>query len=187
MIKKIKYIFFLLLLGSSFFSFAQIEAIAMMDTNKIRIGEQSKIDLYVKYKATQKNLNIQWPVIGDTLRKEVEVVNASKIDTTIPDKNKPDEIQQHQTITVTSVDSGFWAIPPFMFIVNNDTTKPVETDALLLVVYTLPVDTAEKSIKDIKAPFDEPFDWHEHLPYIYGGLVAIVIVILIIFILRKVL
>ena len=110
---------------------AQVEAIAMMDTNKIRIGEQSKIDLYVKYKTTQKNLNIQWPVIGDTLRKEVEVVNVSKIDTTIPDKSKPDEIQQHQTIIVTSVDSGFWAIPPFTFIVNNDTTKPVETDALL--------------------------------------------------------
>ncbi len=166
---------------------AQVEAIAMMDTNKIRIGEQSKIDLYVKYKTTQKNLNIQWPVIGDTLRKEVEVVNVSKIDTTIPDKSKPDEIQQHQTIIVTSVDSGFWAIPPFTFIVNNDTTKPVETDALLLAVYTLPVDTAEKSIKDIKAPFDEPFDWHEYLPFIYGGLVAIAVIILIIFILRKVL
>jgi hypothetical protein len=187
MIKKIKYLFFLLLLGNSFFSLAQVEAIAMMDTNKIRIGEQSKIDLYVKYKATQKNLNIQWPVIGDTLRKEVEVVNVSKIDTTIPDKNKPDEIQQHQTITVTSVDSGFWAIPPFTFIINNDTAKPVETDALLLAVYTLPVDTAEKSIKDIKAPFDEPFDWHEYLPYIYGGIVAVVIIIIIIFILMKVL
>ena len=187
MIKKIKYLFFLLLLGNSFLSIAQVEAIAMMDTNKIRIGEQSKIDLYVKYKATQKNLNIQWPVIGDTLRKEVEVVNVSKIDTTIPDKNKPDEIQQHQTITVTSVDSGFWAIPPFAFIVNNDTAKPVETDALLLAVYTLPVDTAEKSIKDIKAPFDEPFDWHEYLPYIYGGLVAVVVIAIIIFILRKVL
>ena len=187
MIKKIKYLFFLLLLGNSFLSIAQVEAIAMMDTNKIRIGEQSKIDLYVKYKATQKNLNIQWPVIGDTLRKEVEVVNVSKIDTTIPDKNKPDEIQQHQTITVTSVDSGFWAIPPFAFIVNNDTTKPVETDALLLAVYTLPVDTAEKSIKDIKAPFDEPFDWHEYLPYIYSGLVAVVVIAIIIFILRKVL
>ena len=186
--RSILYVFLIscfLSLGSK--CFAQVEAIAMMDTNKIRIGEQAKIDLYVKYKTNQKKLSILWPTVGDTLRKEVEVVNVSKIDTTIPDKNKPDEIQQHQSITVTSVDSGFWAIPPFDFIVNNDTAKPVETDALLLAVYTLPVDTAEKSIKDIKAPFDEPFDWHEYLPYAYGGLVAIAVIVLIIFILRKVL
>ena len=166
--------------------FAQVEAFATMDTNKIRIGEQSKIDLYVKYNVTQKKLKIQWPLIGDTLRKEVEVVNVSKIDTTIPDKNKPEEILQHQTLTITSVDSGFWAIAPFKFIINNDTAKPVETDPLLLAVYTLPVDTAEKSIKDIKAPFDEPFDWHEYLPYIYGSAAALVILIVVIFILMKV-
>lgn len=187
MSKKIKYIFFLLLLGNGFLSLAQnIEAIATMDTNKIRIGEQSKIDLYVKYKVNQKKLNILWPVIGDTLRKEVEVVNVSKIDTTIPDKNKPEEIQQHQTITVTSIDSGFWAIPPFIFIVNNDTAKPVGTGALLLAVYTLSVDTAEKSIRDIKAPFDEPFDWHEYLPFIYWFVAAIIVIIIIVFTLRKI-
>ncbi|MHB8259896.1 MAG: hypothetical protein ACYDCN_10525 [Bacteroidia bacterium] len=164
---------------------AQVEAIATIDTNKIRIGEQSKIDLYVKYKVSQK-INIQWPTIGDTLRKEIEVVNISKIDTTIPDKNKPQEIQQHQTITVTSVDSGFWAIPPFVFVVNNDTAKPVKTEALLLAVYTLPVDTAEKSIRDIKAPFDEPFDWHEYLPFIYWSVAAIILIIIIVFILMKI-
>ena len=175
---------FLLTINSSLF--AQVEVFATMDTNKIRIGEQSKIDLYVKYNVSQKKLKIQWPLVGDTLRKEVEVVNVSKIDTTIPDKNKPEEIQQHQTITVTSVDSGFWALAPFRFIVNNDTAKPIETDALLLAVYTLPVDTAEKSIKDIKAPFDEPFDWREYLPYIYGSAVGLIILIIIIFILMKV-
>ena len=168
-------------------SFAQVEAFANMDTNQIRIGEQTKIELYVKYNVNQKNLNIQWPVVGDTLRKEIDVVNVSKIDTTIPDKNKPEEIQQHQTITVTSADSGFWAISPFIFIVNKDTTKPIKTDALLLAVYTLPVDTAQASIKDIKAPFDEAFDWHEYLPYIYGSAVALIVLIIIIFILIKVL
>jgi hypothetical protein len=168
-------------------SFAQVEVFANMDTNQIRIGEQTKIELYVKYNVNQKKLNIQWPIVGDTLRKEIDVVNVSKIDTTIPDKNKPEEIQQHQTITVTSADSGFWAISPFIFIVNNDTAKPVKTDALLLAVYTLPVDTAEKSIKDVKAPFDEAFDWHEYLPYIYGSAVALIVLIIIIFILIKVL
>ncbi len=174
----------LLFLGSKLFS-QNVQAFAIMDTSKIRIGEQVKIDLYVSYKANQKNLQIQWPRISDTLRKEVEIVNVSKIDTTIPDKNKPNEIRQHQSITITSTDSGFWALPPFQFIVNNDTAKPIETQPFLLVVYNVPVDTAETSIKDIKAPLDEPFDWHEYLPYIYWSIAAIIaLAILIYFIAR---
>jgi hypothetical protein len=173
-----------ILMASQVFS-QSISAFAMMDTNKIRIGEQTKIDLYIKYSASKKNQKIQWPAVGDTLRKEVEVVSVSKIDTTIPDKNKPDEIEQHQTITVTSVDSGYWAISPFIFVVNNDTSKPFSTEPLLLEVYNIPVDTSEASIRDIKAPFDEPFDWHEYLPYAYAGLAAVAILALIIFIIRK--
>ena len=173
-----------LLLASK--SFAQVEAFATMDTNKIRIGEQSKIDLYIKYNINQKIINIQWPSVGDTLRKEIEVVNVSKIDTTIPDKNKPEEILLHETITVTSTDSGFWAIAPFVFIVNKDTSKPIQTEPLLLEVYNLQVDTAETSIKDIKAPFEEPFDWHEYLPYIYAGAAALVAIFILIIILLKV-
>ena len=168
-------------------SFAQVEVFATMDTNKIRIGEQSKIELYVKYHVKHKNLHIQWPSLADTLRKEIDVIHVSPIDTTIPDKNKPEEILEHQTITISSIDSGFWAIPPFAFILNKDTTKPLLTEPLLLVVSTLPVDTAEKSIRDIKAPFDEKFDWHEYLPYIYEAIAVAALLALLIFILRKVL
>ncbi|HWY38896.1 MAG TPA: hypothetical protein VNY73_10075, partial [Bacteroidia bacterium] len=163
----------------------EVKAYATIDTSKIRIGEQTKIDLYIVYKSTCKNCNIQWPRISDTLRKEIDVVNVSKIDTTIPDKNKPDEIQQHQTITITSIDSGYWAISPFAFIVNNDTAKPIETQPFLLEVFTVPVDTAEASIRDIKAPLDEPFDWHEYLPYIYWSVAALLVIIIIIFLIVK--
>lgn len=182
----------LLLLCSCFFALASnvsaqdVQAYVNLDTSKIRIGEQTKIDLYISYNtAAKKNLKIQWPGIGDTLRKEVEVVNVSKIDTTIPDKNKPNEVQQHQVITVTSIDSGFWAISPFAFIVNGDTAHPVETQPLLLEVQTLPVDTAEASIKDIKAPLDEPFDWREYLPWIYGALAALAILTVVVILIAR--
>src|SRR5437879_2518544 len=71
--------------------FAQdVQAFVTLDTSKIRIGEQTKIDLYITYNSdAKKNLKINWPRISDTLRTEVEVVNVSKIDTTIPDKNRP--------------------------------------------------------------------------------------------------
>lgn len=162
-----------------------IEVAAMMDTSKIRIGEQVKIDLYVTHKANAKKLNIQWPRISDTLRKEVEVVNVSKIDTTIPDKNEPNKVQEHQSITITSIDSGFWALQPFTFIVNGDTAHPYSTNALLLEVHNVPVDTAEASIRDIKPALEEPFDWHEYLPYIYWSIAALVLVALIVFLVYK--
>ena len=173
-----------LLIGSKLFS-QDIQAFANLDTSKIRIGEQTKIDLYISYNASQKNLKIQWPSIGDTLRKEVDVINVSKIDTTIPDKNNPNQIQQHQSITISSIDSGYWAISPFAFLINGDTAKPIETQPLLLEVYNIPVDTAEASIRDIKVPLDEPFDWHEYLPYIYSGIAALIVLTIIIMLTRK--
>lgn len=174
---KTLHILFLTFLLSGVTGLAQtVNVAAMMDTNKIRIGEQTKIDIYISHNANAKNLRIQWPLIGDTLRKEVEVINVSKIDTTIPDKNKPEEVQEHQSITITSVDSGFWAIDPFNFIINNDTAHPYATEPLLLEVYSVPVDTAEASIRDIKGTLDEPFDWREYLPYAYWCLGALAIV-----------
>lgn len=186
MTRLLKYLFCVLLALGGLKTFAQnVEVIATMDTSKIRIGEQAHIDLYVTHKVTQKNLKIQWPRISDTLRKEVEVVNVSKIDTTIPDKSKPDEIQEHQVITITSIDSGFWALQPFSFIVNNDTSRPVNTQALLLEVQNVPVDTAEASIKDIKTVLEEPFDWREYLPYVYWSLAALAIVTIIVLIIYR--
>ena len=184
--KHLKYLICLLISINGIHVFSQnIQVAAMMDTNKIRIGEQSKIDLYITHKTNQKKLKIQWPLIGDTLRKEIEVVNISAIDTTIPDKNRPDEVREHQSITITSTDSGFWAIDPFLFVINNDTAKPLATEALLLEVYNVPVDTSEASIRDIKTTLDEPFDWREYLPYVYWGLGALAVVVIISFIMYK--
>lgn len=153
---------------------------------KIRIGEQTRIDLYLNYNAKeQKSLNVAWPQLEDTLnRKEIEVVSVSRIDTTIPDKNRPEIMQQHMQITVTSFDSGYYAIAPFKFVVNNDTANPLLTEPLLLEVHTVPTDSTLAKIKDIKPPFDEPFDWKWYLPYLYWGLgilaavVAIVLIVL---------
>jgi hypothetical protein len=158
-----------------------------LDTSKIRIGEQAKIDLFINYKP-DKNFDIQWPSLSDTLRKEVEIISASKIDTTIPGKSGGEYVQLHQCITITSFDSGYWAIQPFQFIINNDTTHKLETGALLLEVQTLPVDTAITSLRDIKAPFKEDFDWKVYLPEIYlacGIVLAILIFILLYKKLRK--
>jgi hypothetical protein len=166
--------------------FAQIEVHAVLDSSNIRIGEQTKLSLYLTYDANaQKNIEVLWPEIADTIRKEIEVLSVSEIDTIIPDKNKPEIIQQRIELTITAFDSGYYAIPPFKFLLGNDTSKEYLTEALLLEVHTVATDTSLAKIKDIKAPFDEPFDWKWYLPYAYWGLAILAVIIIIIILIKK--
>jgi hypothetical protein len=169
-------------------SYAQeIKATATLDSNKIQIGQQVKLQLTVDYRVDKgKHIKIQWPAIADTIRKEVEVVSQSKVDTIIPDSNNLFQFRQTKTLYLTSFDSGYWAMPPFKFIVNGD-TNGVFTEPLLLQVGTVSVDTTQ-AIKDIKPPYEENYSWldwlKDNMYVVYGTLVAILIVIIIIFIIR---
>lgn len=187
-IKFFAFAVFLWVLVFSYTSFAQdVKATATLDTNSIRIGQQVKLQLSIQYRVDKgTQVKVYWPGITDTLIKEVEVVSQSKIDTIIPDKNNPFEFLQRKTLYITSFDSGYWAIPPFKFIVNND-TNGVSTEPLLLQVGTIQIDTS-LAIKDIKAPFEESYNWidwlKDHMYVVYGTLVAILVVIIVIFLIR---
>jgi hypothetical protein len=165
----------------------QIKATAKLDTNSIRIGQQTKLQLSIQYRVDNgQQVKIYWPGITDTLRKEVEVVSQSKIDTIIPDKNNPFEFIQTKTLYITSFDSGYWAIAPFKFIVSSD-TNGVTTDPLLLQVGTVAVDTA-LAIKDIKQPFTENYTWtdwiKDNMYVVYGGLAILLIIIIVIYLIN---
>ena len=64
---------------------------------------------------------------------KVHVVSKSKIDTVIPIV-RPTQQAQVQELTITAFDSGYYAIPPFQFVVNGDTAHPLMTEALMLQV-----------------------------------------------------
>ncbi len=181
-------VFAVLLLHTAVVSKGQtIIATAKLDSNSILIGEQRKLELKVLYRADNgKHLSVHFPEIADTLRKEVEVVSQSKIDTVI-NKNDPLQFTFTKTLYITSFDSGYWALPPFKFTVNNDTT-PVLTDALLLQVSTVAVDTTQ-AIKDIKGTYDQAYTWidwlKDHMYVVYITLAAILVLILLIIYVRK--
>ena len=165
-----------------------IKVTAILDTSNIKIGEQTQIELSIQYKVnTSDRIRIQWPQINDTLRKEVEVVSQSKIDTLIPDSNDPYTFIQRKNIVITSFDSGYWAMSPFKFIVNGD-SKGIYTDALLLQVGSVDVDTT-LAIKDIKAPFSVDYSWIDWIKdnkyIILGVLAGILIIMLIVYYIRK--
>ena len=67
--KKIKYIFFLFIASIAFAKAqglstgqAGVRVDAVLDSSKIRIGEQVKIDIYLNYNANQKDFKIECPI-----------------------------------------------------------------------------------------------------------------------------
>ena len=185
MLKKSHITFFIFLLFFLLFKLSigqKINISAALDSTKIRIGEQVKLDLYVSYTAKQNNLKIQWPNIADTITDKIEVISVSVIDTTNPDKSNPDIIQQHQQITISAYDSGYFAIPGFKFFINNDSANAFYSQSLFLEVHTVPTDSSITKTKDIKPPFAEAFNWKWYSKYFYWGFSLLVIIILIILI-----
>jgi hypothetical protein len=178
----------LVLLLSSFTGYSQdIKATATLDTNSILIGKQTKLQLSIQYRVDGgKHIKVEFPEIADTIRKEIEVVGQSGIDTII-DKKDPYLFTQSKTLYLTSFDSGYWAIPPFKFFASNDSSA-ILTEPLLLQVGTVSVDTTQ-AIKDIKGPYEETYNWidwlKDNMYVVYGSLAAILITILIIVIIRK--
>lgn len=165
-----------------------LTATATLDTNSILIGQQTKLTLRVDYKTDQGNIQIDFPKIGDTLLKEIEVVSRSKPERFIPDSSDMSTMAQSQTLIITSFDSGYYAIPPFKFIVGGDSSKEIETEPLLFAVNTVEIDTTI-AIKDIKPPIEVPFSWKELLPYVYAGLAGAAalagLVFLIVYLVKK--
>jgi hypothetical protein len=181
-------IMFCALMFCTFLSVAQdIKVSASLDSNSIKIGQQVKLHLNIHYRVDKgKQINVKFPVVADTIRKEIEVVSQSKTDTVI-NKNEPFIFNQSKTLILTSFDSGYWAIPPFKFMVNGDTAGFM-TEPLLLAVSTVSVDTTQ-AIKDIKGPYEEIYTWMDWLKdnmyVVYGGLAAILAIIVIIYLIRK--
>lgn len=153
--------------GSSVF--AQVySATAKLDSNAIQIGGQRNLQLKVFVPADvmqQKDKFIQWPELRDTISKQIEIVEAGKIDTALSADKKTYFLTKN--LTITSFDSGYWVIPPFRFLKDGDSLKYFETQAMLLGVSTVQVNP-EESIKDIKAPISVPYSLKEALPYILG-------------------
>jgi hypothetical protein len=156
-----------------------ITAKAKLDTASILIGQQARLLITLDRRVDQvPGGAITWPAIADTLAAHVSVLHDSHVDTLIPDKTAdPYLLRQQRTLTITSWDSGYWAIPPFRFLVNGDT---VATDPLLLTVNTVPVDTT-KAIRPIKDVYQVPFslvDWlRDHWAWPAGGLALLLAVL----------
>lgn len=164
-----------------------VKATAKLDNNAIQIGQQVKLSLSIKYRVDKgKTMKVEFPELNDTIRKEIEIVDPGKTDT-IVDKNDPYLFTQTKTLTITSFDSGYWAIPPFKFTVNGDTAG-VLTDPMLLQVTTVEVDTT-KEIKDIKDIYTETYSWidwlKDNMHIVYWSLAGLLVAAIAIYLIMR--
>jgi hypothetical protein len=150
-------------IGSSFAQNATVNA--ELDTQQILIGDQINLDLSVEFTGTQFVL---WPVFKDSITGQLEVVNASIPDTV---KKETGETIIHQRLVITSFDTGLIELPPITFIFNDDSSQLLSTQPLSIFVSDIQV-VMEEDIKEIKEPYDVPFNWKKWLKW---GLIILLI------------
>lgn len=158
-----------LLTAFSSLSASQVSVRAQIDSTRILVGDQAVITLSV---SKQRNANVIFPVIKDTIAKGIEVVGITNRDT-VDEKNDMQTVSQR--IVVTGFDSTLALIPPFVFFYNGDS---IETDELSLKVLPISVDTIKKDIRDIKPIYKAPINWKFIIELVLLILIVIAVLIL---------
>lgn len=126
-----------------------------LDKDNILIGDQIQMMVTLKCHSAD---SVDFPVIGDTLITEIEVLSKSKIDTSYTG----DQLNQKvltQKLVLTSFDSGYYAIAPLLASIKGEI---IESNPFLISVQTVSIDTA-KGIYDIRGIADVPFSLKEWL------------------------
>jgi hypothetical protein len=145
-----------------------------VDKNSILIGEQ--VQLNYKFTFPPNATSVSIPLIeADSLTKSIEIISREKTDTLLSGKTITELSQKY---TITSFDTGTHTIPPMLFswYISGDTAPQTAfTDSLILTVQTVAADTTQP-IKDIKAPWNIPFQWRD---YLWHGIIGLIVLILI--------
>ncbi len=141
----------------------QVTVKASIDSTNILIGDQIKLILEIE---KPKNMDIQFPLLPDSIGAGVEVVQRLAIDTTMLENKDREKLSQ--SYFITSFDSGVHQIPPFFFKLKFDRMlDSVATKALAFQVFTMKIDTTKGPV-DIKPPYSAPVSLKEVTPYILG-------------------
>lgn len=170
---------FVVLMAMAVQSSAQVGTVrTTVDSVEILIGDQVNFDMHV---SLPEGSTLRWPEFEDTLTSKLEIVTSSIPDTTVSDTAGT---VIHQRLVLTSFDTGFIAIPPIGFIFNRDSSQLVRSEAQLLYVQDIPIDE-QGEIKEIKEPYDVPFNWRKWLKVVLIGLLIIALAVLAFVLWRK--
>lgn len=135
---------------------------AALDSTLMIIGGQMNLTLNV---TQPDDFVVEFPLLVDTITKNVEIVEAAKPDTTIQNNM----LNITQIVRITSFDSGLHYIPPIVFeYKKGELTGKQETNSLaIMVVNPFKSVDPQKGIFDIKQPINTPFTLAELLKYVH--------------------
>ena len=123
---------------------------ATMDSTILLVGEQTRLTFTV---AQMRDRQVCAPVFSDTIVSGLEIVERLPLDTQLADDGL---LLVSQSYVLTSFDSALYFIDAQPFVDGTDT---LYSNPLSLKVVSIPVDTAQHAIADIKSVYAPPFDW----------------------------
>jgi len=129
---------------------------ATIDKDSILIGQPIQLMLEA---TVPDNIPFAWP--GTDTLPHFEWLEKGKVDTTV----RPGQRYYRQYFTITSFDSGSWAIPRLSFLAG---TKKAMTDSIRVFVGYSKLDPS-KDFHDIKDIIDVPNPWARWIPWIVAG------------------
>lgn len=153
---------------------------AKLERDSIRIGEQTVLLLELD----ADGLPVAWPVFGDTLAAEVELISDEGIDTLSADGPAGERIMRR--LVITSFEPGDRIVPAFRFRIGE---QELLTEPLTLHVggVELGDNATPKDIKPIRElPFSLSWWIQKHLAWVLGGCATIIAIVLLTLLLRRV-
>ena len=133
-----------------------------------------------------KDFIINWNELKDTLNKSVEVISRSEIKEQPIDNSSDILLTQH--LTLTSFDTGYVEIPSIgikYYKSAKDTSVYTSyTDYMYVYVEAAAIDTT-MAYRPIKTPIKQNITIEETVPFVGGGIILAGLVLLIIYIVRR--
>lgn len=165
-----------ILLPSPLFS-QKITVNAKIDSTMIWIGNQAHLTYEVSQQPNQK---VIMPIFADSIPGGLELVEPGKMDTT---KSPDGRLIVTQRYLVTAFKDSLLYIPAFPFVLNGDTIWSKSLS--IKVVQPFKIDTASKSIADIKPVFDMRFDWRDFLKTVLLVLVILILIGVLVYLFQR--
>ncbi|MDL2311955.1 hypothetical protein LJC68_03645 [Bacteroidales bacterium OttesenSCG-928-B11] len=172
-------LFLAALLIPTFFCFAQnVDIKVSSDSTHYLIGDHVHISIDI---STSPDGRVEFPqFIADMFPPlGLDWIKSSPIDTTVDEYRK----KFHQTITITSFDTGRYTFPS-VEVVGSDSTILAVSNPVHFEIQTVGIDTTAQ-LRDIKQPVKVPLTFKEVLPYIIIVMVAAVLIGLVVLLVLK--
>lgn len=127
---------------------------ASLDSAYLLMGRQTRLHLEI---IEDKDAAGQLLIKGDTLVKEVEVIDMSHADTTDLGNNR---VQINRDLIIQSFDSGLYTLPPILYVSGSDTSV---SESLTLKVIPVSVDSLA-TIHTYAGVEEGESRWYDFLP-----------------------